>query len=159
MVKGIVQGALSGLAATAPMTGAMLWGHRKLPWRERYPLPPKQITMTLAREAGIAEKLNHEEQTALTAAAHFGYGATMGAMYAVVCGRERAGALTGVLFGATVWAGSYLGLLPALGILARATSHPLRRNLLMIGAHFVWGAALGESLRAIQDEEVDADEA
>ena len=48
----------------------------------------------------------------------------------------------GIAFGLGVWTASYLGLLPALGILKPATQHPLRRNLLMIGAHVVWGASL-----------------
>jgi hypothetical protein len=30
-----------------------------------------------------------------------------------------------------------------LGILRPATEHPARRNALMIGAHVVWGVALG----------------
>ena len=37
----------------------------------------------------------------------------------------------GALFGLTVWAGSYLGLVPALQLLAPATRHPWRRNVLM----------------------------
>ena len=47
------------------------------------------------------------------------------------------------LYGLAVWAGSYLGLLPALGIMSPATDHPLRRTALMIAAHLVWGSALG----------------
>jgi putative membrane protein len=42
-----------------------------------------------------------------------------------------------------VWAGSYLGLLPVLGILSPATRHPTGRNALMIAAHIIWGATLG----------------
>jgi hypothetical protein len=42
-----------------------------------------------------------------------------------------------------VWAGSYLGLLPAAGILPSATRDYPERNAVMIGAHVVWGAALG----------------
>jgi putative membrane protein len=38
---------------------------------------------------------------------------------------------------------SYLGLLPALGILRPATEHPERRNALMIVAHLIWGSITG----------------
>jgi putative membrane protein len=38
---------------------------------------------------------------------------------------------------------SYLLALPILKILTPATEHPARRNILMILAHFVWGATLG----------------
>jgi hypothetical protein len=159
MIKDILRGAASGLVATVPMTSVMLWGHRKLPWLERYALPPRQITMMLAREAGIAHRLDEEAKTALTTAAHFTYGAAAGTIYGALCGRRNAGAATGAFFGAAVWTGSYLGLLPALGILTPATKHPFRRNLLMIGAHLVWGATLGESLRAMDSEGVDDSDA
>src|SRR5262249_36443677 len=49
----------------------------------------------------------------------------------------------GTAYGLAVWAGSYLGLLPALGILSPATRHPPRRTALMIAAHVVFGSALG----------------
>jgi uncharacterized membrane protein YagU involved in acid resistance len=51
--------------------------------------------------------------------------------------------VNGVAYGLGVWTASYLGLLPALGLLAPATEHPARRNALMIAAHVVWGASLG----------------
>jgi hypothetical protein len=51
--------------------------------------------------------------------------------------------LAGTLYGLVVWGASYLGLVPALGLLSPATRHPRRRNALMIAAHLVWGAALG----------------
>lgn len=49
----------------------------------------------------------------------------------------------GVAFGLAVWAGSYLGMLPALGIRL-----PLRKSfrddhVQLVAAHLVWGAALG----------------
>lgn len=49
-----------------------------------------------------------------------------------------------------MWAGSYLELLPALGILRPATQHPVRRTALMVGAHLVWGATLGYLTNRIQ---------
>ena len=49
----------------------------------------------------------------------------------------------GVVYGLTVWAGSYLGLLPAAGILRPAAEHPPRRTALMIAAHVLWGGVLG----------------
>jgi hypothetical protein len=49
--------------------------------------------------------------------------------------------LVGLTFGLGVWAVSYLGLMPALGLHESATEHLRRRNLLMIAAHAVWGTA------------------
>jgi hypothetical protein len=73
----------------------------------------------------------------------------MGALYGAVTPRNFSGPATGAAFGLGVWTASYLGLLPALGILKPATEHPARRNLLMIGAHVVWGSALGAAMRAV----------
>jgi hypothetical protein len=151
VVREILQGALAGLTATVPMTGAMELGHRRLPRHERYPLPPRQITMKVANSAGIAQHFTEEQKTGLTLVAHFAYGASMGALYGLLT-RQNASAKTALPFGLAVWAGSYLGLLPGLGILKPATQHPLRRNALMIGAHVVWGLSLAGTLRAIQPQ-------
>ena len=142
----LAAGALAGLTATAPMTLAMSAMHRRLPARERYPLPPRQITMNAARKAGVepAQDLDEPERLGLTMLAHFGYGTAVGALYGPIAPRSLPGSvLGGVGWGLAVWAGSYLGLLPALNLLSPATRHPPRRNALMIAAHVVWGAAAG----------------
>lgn len=51
--------------------------------------------------------------------------------------------------GAAIWAGSYFGWVPALGILTPASEHPRRRNALMIAAHIVWGATTALALREL----------
>lgn len=140
----VAKGAMAGLVATVPMTVAMKAMHRALPPHEQYPLPPRLITEEVAEDTGIAPHLNEKEQEQMTWAAHFSYGAAMGALYGPVASHlARPGVTSGVLFGLTVWAGSYLGLLPAAGILRPATEHPPRRTALMIAAHVVWGGALG----------------
>src|SRR5215210_562467 len=144
----IILGALAGLAATAPMSLAMKLMHEHLPPEEKYPLPPRQVAEGLAEAAGVNEHLDEEEREAATWASHFAYGATCGAMYGTVSGErvDESPVLAGVGFGLAVWAGSYLGWLPAAGILSPATEHPARRNALMIAAHVVWGAGVGVAL-------------
>jgi uncharacterized membrane protein YagU involved in acid resistance len=84
----------------------------------------------------------------LTVLSHFGYGAFFGSLYALFDHRlAMHSSLKGTLAGLALWAGSYLGWLPALGILRPATRHPWRRNLLMVIAHMVWGMTLGQSMR------------
>ena len=140
----LVIGALAGLAATAPMTLFMQQMHQQLPARERYPLLPSEIVEELTEQAGIDDQIDQSEHLALTLLAHFGYGAANGALYAPLAQAFHPPALLGgSVFGLGVWRASYLGLLPALGILRPATEHPARRNALMIGAHVVWGVALG----------------
>lgn len=138
-------GLLAGLVATAPMTAVMLAGHARLPRRERYALPPEEITVALADEAGLDAVVEDPVgRLAATLAGHFGYGAAAGLAYALSAARLRAHpALKGAGFGLLVWVGSYLGWLPAVGILTPATEHPPRRTLLMVAAHLAWGSATG----------------
>lgn len=140
----IFVGALAGLVATAPMTLAMKLMHEQLPAEEKYPLPPRLITEELSEQTGVGRELDEEEMKGLTALSHFAYGATCGALYGPLSDKFPGGAvLGGVAFGVAVWSGSYLGWLPAAGILTPATEHHARRNALMIAAHVVWGAAAG----------------
>jgi putative membrane protein len=142
--RALAIGALAGLAATVPMTLFMQRMHQELPARERYPLPPSEIVEHLAELAGVDDQLDRSEHLVLTLLAHFGYGAATGALYAPLANALRPPALLGgIAFGLGVWGTSYLGLLPALGVLRPATDHPARRNALMIGAHMIWGVALG----------------
>jgi len=143
-VNKVLAGSLAGALATAPMTVAMSVVHRALPERERYPLPPKEITEELTEEVGVRGGLEEPELNALTMLAHFGYGAAAGGLYALVRGAlPGSPPAKGVFFGLGVWTGSYLGLLPLARILSPATEHPPRRNALMIAAHVVWGGGLG----------------
>lgn len=137
-------GAASGCLATVAMTAEMLGLQQVLPPREQYPLPPRRIIDVLARRLGILHDLDRAELDVATAIGHFGYGTTMGALYGPLgLTLPLPGVVSGIGYGLLVWAGSYLGLLPALGILRPATKHPAGRNALMIGAHVVWGASLG----------------
>ncbi len=36
--------------------------HRLLPWHERYSLPPRQITMRLAKSTAIASEMNEDDE-------------------------------------------------------------------------------------------------
>ena len=140
----IVAGTLAGLTATAPMTAAMIAMHKALPAHERYPLPPRKVTMRAARKAGVKKHLDEPERKAATLAAHFGYGAAMGGIFAMLAPRAPGKPIPkGIVWGLIVWATSYLGLLPATGLHEPATRHPRERNILMILAHVIWGASLG----------------
>jgi uncharacterized membrane protein YagU involved in acid resistance len=150
----ILLGALAGLAATAPMTLAMKLMHEQLPREERYPLPPRQVTEGIAEKAGVNEQLGEEEREAATWVSHFAYGAACGALYGALSGEglDEHPVVAGAGFGAAVWAASYLGWLPAAGILSPATEHPARRNALMIAAHLVWGATAAAALAGLAGE-------
>ncbi len=131
------RGAMAGLAATAPMTAVMAGLHAALPPQERDPLPPEQITENAVRADGPAVD-------ALAWVAHFGYGATAGACYALAKAHlPGPPSARGACFGLALWAAGYLGWLPAMGLYRSATEEPARRNALIILSHLVYGMSLG----------------
>ena len=137
----LVYGALAGLVATAPMTAVMRRLHRKLKKKQQYPLPPREIVGAVAPGADDASA------TDSTLVAHFAYGALSGAALAAVI--ERPSVVRGMSGGVVVWLASYLGWIPAAGILKPATRHPARRNALMLVAHLVWGSAYAVAQREL----------
>jgi uncharacterized membrane protein YagU involved in acid resistance len=153
-MKRILLGALAGLAATAPMTLAMKLMHEQLPRGEQYPLPPRQVMEGIAAKAGVREHLDEDEREAATWVSHFAYGTACGALYGALSGEgmDEHALAAGAGFGLAVWAASYLGWLPAAGIMAPATEHPARRNALMIAAHLVWGATAAAALAGLAGE-------
>ena len=149
-LRKLLKGALAGFIATAPMSISMIVGWRLLPNREKYHLPPRLITEEITERVGIEDRIPEEGLIGLTIFSHFAYGAVFGITYALFDHRIPIhSSLKGALAGVVLWMGSYLGWLPALGILTPATRHPWRRNLLMIVAHVIWGVTLGELMRKL----------
>ena len=136
----LLVGAIAGMVGTMAMTSAMRRLHKRLPPRQAYPLPPREIVDAAAAppEEGARD---------LTIAAHFAYGAGCGALLAALNPRMRP--LTGAAAGGAIWLASYMGWIPAAGILKPATGHPARRNALMIAAHFAWGWSTAEAMREL----------
>ena len=147
----VILGAICGVVATGPMTAAMVSWHRRLPAREKYPLPPGEITGAILEKAGVAATA--EETSAAALAAHFAYGGVAGGLYGLIPpGKLREPFASGAVLGLLVWSLSYFGLLPALHLLRPATEHPARRNGLMLGAHFIWGICLCTLHRLLLDD-------
>lgn len=150
----LLNGAVAGFIATGPMSISMLMGWMFLPKREQYPLPPRLITEEISEKVGIEGRMSENELVGLSIFSHFGYGALTGSIYALFAPKiPLHPRFKGALAGLAIWVGSYLGWLPAMGILTPATRHPWRRNLLMIIAHLVWGVTLGEVTRKLNEKE------
>ncbi len=151
-VPGPVAGALAGFVATAPMTVAMEAMHRYLPWAERYPLPPSQIA-DKAEHKGLDKSLPQEQHLAATLALHFGFGGLAGGLYGLFARLVTwPFYIKGLLFGLLIWAGSYMGWLPATRILPPAQHQPAGRNLLMIVAHLIWGVITAWLFERVQKD-------
>ena len=140
----VLAGAGAGAIATIPMTLVMEALHRRLPGEVPRPLPPREVAEAIAVKAGINRELSERDIQDLTLATHFGYGALCGAVFASVMPKQPAAAVaSGVLFGLGVWAGSYLGWLPATGLRQPLRFDPIARSGLMIVAHVTWGVTAG----------------
>lgn len=150
------RGAMLGAAATVPMTAFMLAAYRWLPGQQQEAgFPPKQLTDEML-ERGREElnerstfdiQLNDGQKLSAALTSHFAYGASMGSLYSSVSGRwplnKMPGFLKGGMFGAGVWAASYLGWVPGMKLSPSATKEPPQRNAMMIAAHVIWGTTLG----------------
>ncbi len=142
---GPVLGALAGMVATFAMTAAMAAMQRRS--QDATALPPSLLLRStrLARTA--------ERHPALVTGAHFAFGAAAGSLFAALTARR--GISVGIGWGLLVWAASYAGWVPATGLTPPAIRQSGERNLLMILAHVVWGAALAGSLSRLEADQDD----
>jgi hypothetical protein len=140
-VRRMAAGGLGGAAATVVMTGWMAAGQWTGPHGEQ---PPKRLVRRLARRAGIPARQRGPGTWLASAAAHLGFGTSCGALYTTVA--RRSTALRGVAFALGVWAGSYAGWIPALGLLPPPQRDNPRRAWTILTAHVVYGAVLGTTL-------------
>jgi putative membrane protein len=132
------------------MTIVMEELHRILPGEHEGPLPPREVTEGVyERIGGDVARTPEESLEQATVVAHYAFGGAAGALFPIIAPRRLPAALgAGVLYGMAVWTGSYLGLLPALGVRHHARHDPPGRTVLMIAAHVVWGATLALVLRS-----------
>lgn len=146
----LLRGALAGFVGTLPMTVFMLLVKQFLPKWLQYALPPRELADDLENSLGIGKHMNTTERIAGAAVLHFGYGMATGALYTLLTNRIRLfPPLKGILFGLAVWASSYAGWMEILRLRESASHQPARRNLLMLTAHVIWGAATGLLARVL----------
>lgn len=136
---------MCGFLSTIPMTTAMIYLKEKtLPAWQRYPLPPRLITMNLPKKVGMKPPAEEKVEVPLSLLNHFAFGSFVGSFFFPIISRTTLARIpAGMLYGFLVWIGSYLGFIPGLRLLPPATKAPAQRNALMITAHLVYGATLG----------------
>jgi len=106
-------------------------------------LPPEKITAYLLDRAGIRQ--SRKTQFVLASFNHFVFGAGGGAVFGVahlVLPRTLSLPL-GLAFGSGIWALSYGGWIPALGIMPPPSRDRPGRPPAMLAAHLVYGGVLG----------------
>lgn len=137
-----LHGMVAGAVATVPMSAVMLVAERLGAMGVQ---PPEQVTSEALGAAG-ADEVSEGERHGAASLAHVAFGAGGGAAFAVLHRRLRLPVpvvAQGVAFGLAVWAASYQGWMPALGILPPASDDRPGRRRAMIAAHVVYGGVLG----------------
>jgi uncharacterized membrane protein YagU involved in acid resistance len=123
-------------------------------------MPPETITATMLHRAGVGH--SGDQQDALATVLHFGFGAAAGAAFGVIAPKPLMVRVpAGMAYGAAIWGVSYMGWVPAFGIMPPADRDRRDRQAVMLAAHLIYGTALalfiGPRVRhASYDQEDDA---
>lgn len=152
MLGSAAAGTVGGLAATVGMTVVMLLARRA---GLSGPLPPERIAQDAIAEA-TGRAAHEDEEHAVAAVAHVGFGILAGSLYGLlVSGLRRApiglAALSGAIFATVVWLVSYQGWVPALHIMPPASRDHPGRVATMLVAHWVYGIGLGILTARLRD--------
>jgi uncharacterized membrane protein YagU involved in acid resistance len=152
-VKRALRGAGAGALATGLMSSLMM-GAKQVGLVGG--MPPEKITATMLDRAGVGH--SGAQQDALATVLHFGFGATAGAAFGVIAPRPLIVRVpAGLAYGAAIWGVSYMGWVPALGIMPPADRDRRDRQTVMLAAHLVYGTALavmvGSRARTTNDED------
>jgi hypothetical protein len=143
-----VEGTIAGIAGTAVMTGVMTLGKAQ-GWMGTS--PPRKITVTAGRKIGVPTwAIPDSIEDIVSLAAHFGYGAACGLVFALARPLlPRNKVIAGLMFGEAIWGISYLGYLPALGLYPPPDEDTASRAGTMVAAHAAFGLTLSEAERLI----------
>ena len=117
----------------------------RLGWMSKH--PPERV---VERAAEATETpATHGEVELAASLAHIGFGAAGGAAFGVAASRFALPDGAAVPWALGIWLVSYFGWIPALGILPPPTDDRPGRAWTMLGAHVVYGVALGAAWRAV----------
>jgi hypothetical protein len=179
LVKGLITGVIAGLAAAAVMNlfqracSRMLLGYEESHGAQSVQkgTPPHGAARMLeehgAEDAsddsaerlaqtisvGVFDtELTKDQKRKAGTALHYGYGASMGAVYGAAA--EYLPAATtgaGIPYGALIWVGADEVAVPALGLSKPATEYPLSIHATALASHLVYGLTLEMARRSLRD--------
>ncbi len=146
-----MHGALAGTLATTVMTG--FFGLAR--WTGLYPeqFPPTKITKSALDAVGLRAETGDDAEIAVAAAAHWAFGTGAGAVFGVLqkwLHLRLPGILQGAAFGLLVWIVSYMGWVPAAGLMSHPRNQRPDQVLVLVASHVVYGASLGGVVQAIE---------
>jgi hypothetical protein len=153
-LQAMKHGAYAGALATTAMTAVMKAGQ----WMGFYRLEiaPKQITEHALDKAGLRRETSEDEEILLTALNHGAYGTGSGILFGLL--RRRLdlpvpGSIQGIGFALGIWVVSYMGWVPAVGLMPAVWNQRRDRAIELLLAHVVYGATLGFSFDALEHEQ------
>lgn len=140
-MRAVVEGAVAGAVATGAMSIPMLIAQRQGSMGTQ---PPERVVEEAEGETGST--LSEREENLAASLAHLGFGMGCGAAFALLHRAVRLPVPTVVQatgFALAVWALSYRGWIPRLGVLPPPERDRSDRQRTMVAVHVVFGAVLG----------------
>lgn len=140
-MRTVLEGAIAGVVATGAMSVPMLMAQRQGSMGTQ---PPERVVEEAEEETG--NSLSEREQNFAASLAHLGFGMGNGAAFALLHRALRLPVPTvvqGTGFAMGVWALSYRGWIPRLGVLPPPEGDRSDRQRTMVAVHLVFGAVLG----------------
>ena len=141
LVRRAAAGAVRGVGATVAMSVPVLLAPDAVMGRR----PPKHVAVGVLHRLGV-DPGDEGERNVVSLLAHFGFGASMGSLFSVARSQLKPpgpALVHGLVYGACVWAVSYKGWIPALGILPPPDRDRPGRQGVMLLAHLIYGGVLG----------------
>lgn len=141
------RGLVAGLAGTGVMTAYQV-GVAKLRDSESSDVPAQVAKRVI--EGVLQRSVPEERMGLLNNAMHVGYGTSWGALYGLARPSVAAGGLvSGLMFGAGVWAASLVQL-PAMKLAPPVWESPLPEVGLDLSHHLVYGLGVAAAHRALE---------
>ncbi|MGI8551140.1 MAG: DUF6789 family protein [Dehalococcoidia bacterium] len=133
----LLRGSFAGFAGTGLMTVVMAAERQAHLFRRP---APAEVTEQAEKKLNLRQHLSEPAFQASWLGAHFGFGISFGAGYALVRPLlPDSPILAGLIWGGGIWATSYLGVLPALGLHPSPDDDSRSRTAVMIATHAIYG--------------------
>jgi uncharacterized membrane protein YagU involved in acid resistance len=145
-MEAAARGALGGAAGGAVMyVMKQVVAPKVLPQEmRREGFAPKQFVQWAETEAGHPDALTSRQEDTAAMLGHLAYSAGLGALYGVARREVDSGPapVAGAIFGLAVWAVSFEGWMPGLGVMPATTDLPPKKRAPDIMGHVIYGVAM-----------------
>jgi putative membrane protein len=145
--RGFIAGAVGGFAASFLMGPVHALAQKAGPPKKKREEDPTEKVAAAVSENVLDHTLTRREKKAAAPVVHYIFGTAVGAAYGVAA--ETIPAVRtgfGSLFGAAVWLGAHVIVVPALGLAEPVTKSPMTQEAGEFGAHLIYGT-VSEGLR------------